>query len=273
MKDIFYRSVKRIKESAQLACLGETYGEKVRVFFFLLLRSVKHSFISEEKLIQDKTFLLKNNGVSFSLSCFGTHAEFMLIKEVFVERVYRIATPIEPEYIIDCGANIGITTLYFHTQFPKAHIIALEPNPELFTLLMKNVEHIKNITPVCAAVGGHDGVTEFYLDPQSYVSSSLIKLSDQSTPVSVNIYSLQGIAQKYALPHIDIIKFDIEGAEYDMFRAYSRKSTVNIAVGEIHPDLMKASLEEFVELFKDDFEVTVSPSRKEGRSIMYATRK
>ena len=40
--------------------------------------------------------------------------------------------------IIDLGANIGLSSLYFHFHFPKAIVYALEPVPDNFSLLKKN---------------------------------------------------------------------------------------------------------------------------------------
>ena len=40
---------------------------------------------------------------------------------------------------IDCGANIGISILFFKKQYPDCTIMAFEPNPHAFPLLEKNV--------------------------------------------------------------------------------------------------------------------------------------
>src|SRR5205809_677357 len=40
--------------------------------------------------------------------------------------------------IVDAGANIGAATILFHSQFPEAHIVAIEPEPGNFAILSKN---------------------------------------------------------------------------------------------------------------------------------------
>ena len=55
------------------------------------------------------------------------------------ERHYRqiIAQGKQP-LILDCGANIGTSVLWFAARYPEAHIVAVEPAPDNFALLKKN---------------------------------------------------------------------------------------------------------------------------------------
>ncbi len=58
---------------------------------------------------------------------------------VFIEQLYRdiVASGKRP-LIIDCGANIGASVLWFNARYPEAQIVAIEPSPENFGLLAKN---------------------------------------------------------------------------------------------------------------------------------------
>jgi FkbM family methyltransferase len=58
--------------------------------------------------------------------------------------------------IIDAGANIGASVVYFNLVFPNAHILALEPAKNNFEVLEKNVFGI-DVDARCAAIGAHLG--------------------------------------------------------------------------------------------------------------------
>ena len=67
---------------------------------------------------------------------------------------------IERPLILDLGANIGHMSLYFAKNWPKAHIIAVEPDEGNFRLLKANIEGLSNITPIEGAVASENGAVE-----------------------------------------------------------------------------------------------------------------
>jgi FkbM family methyltransferase len=54
--------------------------------------------------------------------------------------------------IIDCGANIGLSSVWFATRFPKARIVAIEPEPGNFDVLALTAKNYPSIRPIHAAV-------------------------------------------------------------------------------------------------------------------------
>jgi hypothetical protein len=54
--------------------------------------------------------------------------------------------------IIDCGAHIGLSSLWFASQFRDAILYAIEPDRRNFDLLQRNVEHCPNVYPIMGAV-------------------------------------------------------------------------------------------------------------------------
>ena len=79
---------------------------------------------------------------------FSYHTLNYLIREIFVNEEYQFKNTNGKPVIIDCGANIGMSVLYFKRCHPKATIIAIEPNPTTYSLLDKNVKsfELKNGT-------------------------------------------------------------------------------------------------------------------------------
>lgn len=107
--------------------------EKLDLFWTLLICFFGARLVNKNKVVTLKTLGLK-------MSSFGYANLLYLIREIFLLREYQISTPREAPVIIDCGANIGVSVLYFKRLFPKSVIIAFEPNPMVFQLLKSNVE-------------------------------------------------------------------------------------------------------------------------------------
>src|SRR5437870_6519350 len=62
-------------------------------------------------------------------------------KEVLKDQVYRevISRVHKCHSVIDLGANIGLSSLYFASLFPSSKIFVVEPNPGTYELLKQNV--------------------------------------------------------------------------------------------------------------------------------------
>jgi FkbM family methyltransferase len=69
--------------------------------------------------------------------------------------------------ILDCGANIGMATLFFKWLYPNARIDAFEPDPKTFQLLENNVKqnHLTNVATHNCALWDIDGKIDFFVDP------------------------------------------------------------------------------------------------------------
>ena len=68
----------------------------------------------------------------------------LVFRQSFVELEYQPLDDVrDVQLIVDCGANVGYSSAFFLTQFPKAHVIAIEPDPDNFSLLEKNLAPYK----------------------------------------------------------------------------------------------------------------------------------
>ena len=64
-------------------------------------------------------------------------SDFPVFESVLVHRCYDIDYSISPKIIFDCGANIGLTTVFYANRFPEANIIAVEPEAGNFQFTEK----------------------------------------------------------------------------------------------------------------------------------------
>jgi len=69
--------------------------------------------------------------------------------EIFDKGIYRFTPSSDTgtKLIIDCGANIGLSVLFFARHYPTHKIIAFEPDPFIFDILKRNIKlfELKNI--------------------------------------------------------------------------------------------------------------------------------
>jgi FkbM family methyltransferase len=142
--------------------------------------------------------------------------------ELFETEIYRFKPNPGSSTILDCGANMGLSVLYFSINYPDHHIIAFEPDPDIFAILKENVETfgLKNVTLHQNAVWTQTETLKFFTD------------GGMGGRVN-NEYSLQEPKLIEAVPlldylteDVDFLKIDIEGAE-DIVLKYCGKSLQN----------------------------------------------
>jgi len=166
-----------------------------------------------------------------------------LFREIFLEKNYECEMPGEP-YIIDGGANIGLAVLYFKKRYPKARVVAFEPNPESFALLKKNVEYnqLDNVELHQAALTRQEGHIVFYTSatrPEADYSASVIldqvPAKDRQGGAIREVKVPAKLLSPFIDRHVDLLKLDIEGAEGGVFEEIRGKfDAVTQCIMEYH---------------------------------------
>jgi len=121
--------------------------------------------------------------------------------------------PVEPEVILDIGANVGAFPRWAKGRWPGAKIYCYEPQPDNFTLLGKAIAHygLSNIETRNIAIGGKDSRSILYENGFNCGEWSLIKFTEQGTgQISVPVVDAA------SLPWADFIKIDTEGMELEI---------------------------------------------------------
>jgi FkbM family methyltransferase len=134
----------------------------------------------------------------------------------YLEEVYRqIVEGGKKPLIVDCGANIGASVLWFHARYPEAHIVAIEPALDNFALLEKNVRGLE-MDLRQAAVGPECG--EAWLSGQTGDTWGY-RTNDRNEGVPVQVISLDRVLESKppSLYVPFLLKVDIEGAEKSLF--------------------------------------------------------
>jgi FkbM family methyltransferase len=136
------------------------------------------------------------------------------IDSILVRRLNDFVPDNDCPLIIDCGANIGFSVLNYKRQFPNARIVAFEPDPVFLPALRLNLERngAADVQVVDAAVWVQDGSAQWLCEG---IDGSKIIAADE--PTGQNIVSVRTIDfAGYITSEIDLVKLDIEGAEYQV---------------------------------------------------------
>ena len=124
---------------------------------------------------------------------------------------------IERPLILDLGANIGLMSLYYFAKnWPKAHIIAVEPDERNFRLLKANIEGISNIQPIEGAVASENGAVQI-ANPHDEAWALRTERVNSIGPNSIPAYSMRTLMGFAPEAQPFIAKINIEGFERELF--------------------------------------------------------
>jgi FkbM family methyltransferase len=122
--------------------------------------------------------------------------------------------------IIDCGGNIGLTTVWLARKFPEARIIAVEPDDANFSLLRINTEHLGDrFTPICGGIW-HEKADLEIINPDS--GSAALRIGTASSPnlgKTIRAYTIDEVCVLAGVNSPFIVKIDIEGAQESLFKS------------------------------------------------------
>ena len=134
-----------------------------------------------------------------------------------VNVIVRSSSTKKPQFIIDGGAYVGYTSIYFANEYPSAMVVAIEPDRENFALLCRNVKPYPSITPINAALWStNTDLTITNPEAQSW-SFKVAPIVSPNTDI-VSSVTLPDIIQQFGFAEIDLLKLDVEGAEQELLR-------------------------------------------------------
>jgi FkbM family methyltransferase len=156
---------------------------------------------------------------------------------IFVDHEYRCIDHLaNVRTIIDAGANVGYSSAYFLTQFPDVRVIAIEPDPDNFRALQRNVSRWgERVICVNAALWSKAGALSFRKETMQLGQEWGRQV--ESGVGDVQALDIPQILANYDINDIDLLKIDIEGAEKEVFAAdTSWLDRVRNIVIELHDD-------------------------------------
>ena len=202
------------------------------------LLSLNNNVSKKDYIINDDRLeILKNlikderaSNICVDMRFLGSHlsmriddSDIRVFKQIFVDNEYdSLNLPETANTIVDLGANIGLSALFFLKKYPNAHIIAVEPDTVNFEFMKKNLEDYSNhVALLQAAIWPSDGEVSLVEHDESneglgawgYRTETLT----EGAEASVSAISIPTLMNQFSMDFIDILKVDIEGAEYELF--------------------------------------------------------
>lgn len=221
--------------------------KKIALFIRYLTRiRLLHGFLLYVKLHLLKTQKAKPDFLKHPVHLRPGTTDLATFDQVFVSRIYNMDLRVSPKCIIDCGANVGMASVYFANRFPEAIIVAIEPEDSNFQWLKKNCENYKNIYPIQKAVRSSSGKVKVVDSGSGHYGFKVMDIDNSDlnlTDAVVESISLDEVMKSFGWDHIDFLKIDIEGSERELFASNYNGwlSKTNALTVEIHDRFMPGS--------------------------------
>jgi FkbM family methyltransferase len=153
------------------------------------------------------------------------------LDEIFAEEIYKFISDKEDPFIIDCGANIGLSIIYFKQLYPKSKIICFEPDENAFNILKKNTLEYNDSVELHNEAVWIENTDLCFFSEGSLAGSLVVDFVNKN-----NIKVVKAIDfKKHLIKKIDFLKIDIEGAENQLiFDIENHLDNVNKLFLEYH---------------------------------------
>jgi len=197
--------------------------------------------------------LLKHDGRKLICRFGRGQTDRWIWTEVFHDRANDCVDLESASWIIDAGATVGYTAVWFAERYPKAKVIAIEPDTENFEILCANVAHEPRIIPMLAAVTppGAPRQRVVFGSEQGH-PAGLRTLDVEDSPEAgedthaVDAVDIASLMERFEIEHLDLLKMDIEGAERAVFDDCADWiDRVEAIIVEVHDRLMPGCSESF----------------------------
>jgi FkbM family methyltransferase len=161
---------------------------------------------------------LKPREIRYPIFVRQNSTDLLVFQQIFIYKEYLINyNNSNPKTIIDAGANIGLSAIFFANKYPDSIIYAIEPEENNFKILLKNINPYRNIIAIKAAIWHQ-------IEPIEINTSTLgewaftISPSINENRNKIKVVTIAEIINNYSLGVIDILKIDIEGSEKKLFK-------------------------------------------------------
>ncbi|MCX6727159.1 MAG: FkbM family methyltransferase [Candidatus Shapirobacteria bacterium] len=184
--------------------------------FFLLVDYIKFIFLLFFAYFFKKNiYKTRINSFNYTVYFENYITFFYLFNEIFCKVDYL---PVKVHNYYDIGSNIGLTILWYKYFNPTLKVYAFEPDPKNYKNLNKNIKinHLDNVVTFPIALSDQKGLANFYVihdNIQNLDSGLTLNLNLPHKCFKVKTDKLS----KYITKNIDLLKIDIEGAEYIVF--------------------------------------------------------
>jgi FkbM family methyltransferase len=185
-----------------------------------------------------------------------------MVKEVLSGETYPLVLlrGYRPSVIVDIGANVGASLLYFHEHFPDAQIHGFEPSLQNLEFSRKNTEGIQKIEIHPFGLMDQDGELPLFHGLQTGAQNSLYSgVTTSPETEMVYVRDARRTMEGLGLTLICLMKIDTEGSEVSILsRLFSEGSPIAVAhlFIEYHSSEEKSAIDTFLDPIYEKEEIS-----------------
>ncbi|MCP4089336.1 MAG: FkbM family methyltransferase [Gammaproteobacteria bacterium] len=168
-------------------------------------------------------FKIRPKGVTKPFLIRGNSSDTNVFVQIFITEEYACLNDMANNgLIIDAGANVGYSSIYFLSRFPYCQIIAIEPDPENFAILKRNLSpYADRVELHNAGIWSHPAQLVLqsapYRDGREWTRQ--VRECENDEAAEMNAIDVEEILKASGHDRVSLLKMDIEGAEAVVFAA------------------------------------------------------
>lgn len=248
---------------------GASFRDKILLSLRTIIFHFNNGFRRHPAIGEAHAYRLKIGAKCLPIKLRPSGGDLFIFYEILLDGSYYLPEATQPKRrglnVVDLGANVGLTTLYYDMLFPGSSFFCVEPDRNNFDVLKHNISNIPQARAVQGAVGAQAGKGFFDSSGHSWGG----KLANAGEEVTV--WSIDDVIHESGFEHVDIMKIDIEGAEKEIFSsapAWLKKTRLIII--ELHDDYTLESFEKHIQPY--GFEI-IPANVAESQKMLVALRR
>jgi len=171
-----------------------------------------------------------------------------IVREVFQDQCYA---PVEfvqgVTDILDIGANIGASTIFFHFVYPQAQIHAFEPGHGAYELLVQNARPYPQIQAHNVGLWSEDKTAELFVGDHDYATASIADTAtDNRTTDRIELKACAAYLKSQGISKVDVAKIDTEGCEIPIIEDLIANYAMRVIYLEFHSEEDRWQLDEML---------------------------
>lgn len=245
------------RRKIMLNILKEFDFKSIFIAFMILLKrklkiqnfSKKHLICFKHKQKKLKFWVRENDGL-------------LAILDTFCLKIYDHEICKNNKIILDCGAHIGTSAVFFQLLNPKSKIYCFEPDKSSFELLKDNLKLNEiNSRVYNYAISNKKGAIKFQSNLNCSVGS---RVGEQGQDVQSR--DLDSLMKEIKINKIDLLKLDIEGEELKVLKKLSHPEKIKNFTCEVHSQYYPPSeLKQLIE--KKGFKIYPDAEKEKFNSL------
>jgi FkbM family methyltransferase len=156
----------------------------------------------------------------------------------------------EGDTVVDVGAHLGISAIYLAKKFPFIRVYALEPEPNNYDCLQRNIalNGVTNVVAINKALSGDGETKTLYSDPLmrtwATIDATMASSRHLLQAVQIETVTLADLFREYDIQQCRMLKISALGAVRKSLEAFSEQGRIDFLCGETDlEDCSKVRLE------------------------------